>query len=232
MDEHPAGAGVGLSERLTTTSGASVRMVSLEFVLRPSVVRHGRSENSGHSRLAAGEVVNVRLAALASKELTLADADVTRISLVDYPLPIYDADTAEKSGPPHNAFKLKQLMSAHQGVFIASPEYNASLTPLIKNTIDWISAVRERGDPPLAAYQNRVFALGGASPGRSGATHSLLALRQVLAVGCGALVLAEQVTVPNAEHAFDDMDELTDARAANQLKVVVRKLVDTARLMA
>ena len=175
---------------------------------------------------------NVRLAALASKELILADADVTRISLVDYPLPIYDADTAEKSGPPHNAFKLKQLMSAHQGVFIASPEYNASLTPLIKNTIDWISAVRERGEPRLAAYQNRVFALGGASPGRSGATHSLLALRQVLAVGCGALVLAEQVTVPNAEHAFDEMDELTDARAADQLKVVVRKLVDTARLMA
>jgi len=175
---------------------------------------------------------NVRLAALAGKQLTLADADVTRISLVDYPLPIYDADTAEESGPPHNAFKLKQLMSAHQGIFIASPEYNASLTPLIKNTIDWISVVRERGEPPLAAYQNRVFALGGASPRRSGASHSLLALRQVLAVGCGALVLAEQVTVPNAEHAFDDMDELTDAGAANQLKVVVRKLVDTARLLA
>lgn len=175
---------------------------------------------------------NVRLAALAGKQLTLADADVTRISLVDYPLPIYDADTAEESGPPHNAFRLKQLMSAHQGIFIASPEYNASLTPLIKNTIDWISVVRERGEPPLAAYQNRVFALGGASPRRSGASHSLLALRQVLAVGCGALVLAEQVTVPNAEHAFDDMDELTDAGAANQLKVVVRKLVDTARLLA
>jgi len=175
---------------------------------------------------------NVRLAALASKQLTLAAADVTRISLVDYPLPIYDADTAEESGPPHNAFKLKQLISAHQGIFIASPEYNASLTPLIKNTIDWISVVRERGEPPLAAYQNRVFALGGASPRRSGASHSLLALRQVLAVGCGALVLAEQVTVPNAEHAFDDMDELTDAGAANQLKVVVRKLVDTARLLA
>ncbi len=175
---------------------------------------------------------NVRLAALASKQLTLADADVTRISLVDYPLPIYDADTAEESGPPHNAFKLKQLMSAHQGIFIASPEYNASLTPLIKNTIDWISVVRERGEPPLAAYQNCVFALGGASPRRSGASHSLLALRQVLAVGCGALVLAEQVTVPNAEQAFDDMDELTDTGAANQLKVVVRKLVDTARLLA
>ena len=175
---------------------------------------------------------NVRLAALATKELMLADADVTQISLVDYPLPIYDADTAATAGPPANAVKLKQLMSAHQGVFIASPEYNASITPLIKNTIDWVSAVRERGEALLAAYQNRVFALGGASPGRSGATHSLLALRQVLAVGCRALVIAEQVTVPNAEQAFDEMGELKDARAAGQLKLVVRKLVDTAMLLA
>jgi chromate reductase len=175
---------------------------------------------------------NVRLAALATKELTLADADVTRISLVDYPLPIYDADLAEKSGPPINALKLKQLMSAHQGVFIASPEYNASITPLIKNTIDWISMVRERGDPPLAAYQNRVFALGGASPGSSGAMQSLLALRQVLAAGCRALVIAEQVTVPNAEQAFDERDELKDPRVAAQLKLVVRKLTDAAKLFA
>ncbi len=175
---------------------------------------------------------NVRLAALATKELTLADADVTRISLADYPLPIYDADVAEKSGPPYNAVKLKQLLSAHHGAFIASPEYNASITPLIKNTIDWISVVRERGEAQLAVFQNRVFALGGASPRRSGATHSLLALRQVLAVGCGALVIAEQVTVPNAEQAFDEMDELRDARAASQLKLVVRKLIDTAKLLA
>jgi NAD(P)H-dependent FMN reductase len=175
---------------------------------------------------------NARLAALATKALTLADADVTRISLLDYPLPIYDADSAEKSGLPPNAFKLKQLLAAHQGVFIASPEYNASITPLIKNTIDWISVVRERGEPQLAVYQNRVFALGGASPGRSGAMQSLLALRQVLAVGCRALVLAEQVSVPNAEQAFDEMDELRDTRAAEQLRLVVRKLVDTARLLS
>jgi NAD(P)H-dependent FMN reductase len=175
---------------------------------------------------------NVRLAALATKELTLADADVTRISLADYPLPIYDADGAEKSGPPQNAVKLKQLLSTHHGVFIASPEYNASLTPLIKNTIDWISVVRERGEGQLAVFQNRVFALGGASPRRSGATYSLLALRQVLAVGCRALVIAEQVTIPTAEQAFDEMDELKDTRAASELKVVVRKLIDTAKLFA
>ena len=174
---------------------------------------------------------NVRLAALAAKELTLADAEVTRISLGDYPLPLYDADLSQESGPPEHAVRLKQLMSAHQGVFIASPEYNASVTPLLKNAIDWISAVREHGEPALAAYQNRVFAIAGASPGRSGARQSMLALRQILAVGCRALVLAEQVSVPNAEHAFDEMDGLRDSRAAGELKLLVRKLVETARVL-
>jgi NAD(P)H-dependent FMN reductase len=174
---------------------------------------------------------NARLAALVTKELTLADADVTLISLLDYPLPIYDADLVAKSGPPEHAVQLKRLMAAHHGVFIASPEYNASITPLIKNTIDWISVVRERGEPALAAYQNRVFALGGASPGRSGAMQSMLALRQVLAVGCRALVLAEQVSVPNAVEAFDEMDELRDARAGDQLKSVTRKLIDAAGML-
>ena len=172
---------------------------------------------------------NVRLAALATKELTLAEADVTRISLADYPLPIYDADMA-KSGPPLNAFKLKQVLGAHRGIFIACPEYNASFPPLVKNAIDWISVVREPGELQLAVFQGRAFALGGASPGRSGAMQSLLALRQVLAVGCRALVISEQVTVPNAEQAFDDMDELKDLRAAGQLKTVVRKLVEYARM--
>jgi chromate reductase len=174
---------------------------------------------------------NARLAALATKEFALADADVTRISLADYPLPIYDADLVAKGGPPPNAVKLKHLVSAHRGVFIASPEYNASITPLLKNAIDWVSVVRERDEPQLAVFQNRAFALGGASPGRSGATHSLLTLRQVLAVGCRAMVVPEQVTVPNAAEAFDDMDQLKDTRAAAQLKLVVRKLIEYARMM-
>jgi NAD(P)H-dependent FMN reductase len=175
---------------------------------------------------------NVRLAALVIKELTLADADVTRISLLDYPLPIYDADLAEKSGLPQNALRLKHLMCAHHGVFIASPEYNASIAPLLKNAIDWISVVREGGEPELAAFHNRVFALGGASPRRSGAVQGLLALRQVLSVGCRALVLPEQVSIANAEHAFDDMDELRDARASGELKLLVRKLIEATKLLA
>src|SRR6185437_14211866 len=116
---------------------------------------------------------NARLAALATKELLLAGADVTRISLADYPMPLYDGDLEGSSGAPGNAYKLKALMMAHQGVFIASPEYNASMTPLLKNALDWISRVRERGEEPLAAYKNRVFAIGAASDNPYGGMCSL-----------------------------------------------------------
>jgi NAD(P)H-dependent FMN reductase len=154
---------------------------------------------------------------------------VTRISLLDYPMPLYDGDLEAKSGPPENAIKLKRLMAMHPGVFIASPEYNASITPLLKNTIDWISRVRERGEQPLAVYKNRVFAIGGASDGAYGAMRSLMTLRQVLELGCGALVIPEQIAVMRASDAFDEMDNLKDERAANLLKRLVQRLVNMAR---
>lgn len=174
---------------------------------------------------------NARLAALAAKELTLADADVTLISLADYPLPLYDGDLEARSGLPDNAFKLKRLFGLQQGVFIASPEYNASVTPLLKNTLDWVSRVREGREPPLAAYKNRVFALGAASNGTFGGMRSLMALRQVLEVGCGALVIPEQISVREAETAFDDKDNLKDERAARMLRALVMRLTELARAL-
>jgi chromate reductase len=174
---------------------------------------------------------NARLAALAAKELALAGADVSRISLEDYPLPLYDGDAEAKSGVPARALDLKRMMAEHQGVFIASPEYNASITPLLKNTIDWISRVRERGEPPLAVFKNRAFAIGGASDNVYGAMRSLMALRQVLELGCGALVIPEQVTVFRASEAFDEMDNLKEDRAASALKRVLQRLTEAAREM-
>jgi NAD(P)H-dependent FMN reductase len=174
---------------------------------------------------------NTRLAALAAKELTLLDAEVTRISLQDYPLPLYDADHDADMGQPANAIKLKQMIAAHHGVFIASPEYSASITPLLKNALDWVSRVRERGDPTYAAYKGRVFAIGSASPGRLGGVRSLMALRQVLELGCGALVIPEQVAIPLAEQAFDDMDNIADIGIANLLRAQLARLVDMARIV-
>jgi len=174
---------------------------------------------------------NVKLAALAAKELALIDIDVTRISLEDYPLPLYEADLEANAGPPANALKLKQMIMAHHGVFIASPEYSASVTPMLKNAIDWVSRVRERGDPTYAAFKQRVFAISSASPGRAGGLRSLMALRQILELGCGALVIPEQVAIPQADHAFDDMDNIADTGTANLFRAQLARLVEMARMM-
>jgi chromate reductase len=174
---------------------------------------------------------NARLAALAAKELALLDAEVTRISLEDYKLPLFDADLAAGSGPPAAAVKLKQALMAHRGVFITSPEYSASVTPLLKNAIDWVSRVRERNEPTYAAFKGRVFALGSATSSGGGGIRSLMALRQILELGCGALVIPEQVSVPRAELAFDDMDNLKDEALAAALKTSLRRLIELAGMM-
>jgi chromate reductase, NAD(P)H dehydrogenase (quinone) len=175
---------------------------------------------------------NVRLAALAAKELALLNVDVTRISLLDYPLPLYNGDLEAEQGAPTNAVKLKRLFGIHHGVFIASPEYNASIAPLLKNTLDWVSRVREASEPPLPAYRQRVFALGAASNGTYGGYRSLMALRQVLELGCGALVLPEQIAVNAAATAFDDMDNLREERHAQKLRSVLGQLVEFAQQFA
>jgi chromate reductase, NAD(P)H dehydrogenase (quinone) len=174
---------------------------------------------------------NGRLAALVTKELTLAEADVTRISLADYPLPLLDGELLTTSGPPDNAVKLKRMIGAHQGVFIASPEYTASVTPLLKNAIDWVTRVREGDEPAYAAFQDRVFALGCAVPAAAGGGSALMALRQILELGCGALVIPEQINVGRAETAFDDMDNLKDEELRTALNDMVRRLIELAGVM-
>jgi NAD(P)H-dependent FMN reductase len=173
---------------------------------------------------------NVRLAAAMTRELALAGADVTRISLADYPLPLYDA-SVEMRGMPEAAQNLKRLIGSHHGIFLATPEYNASITPLMKNAIDWVSRVRERGEAPLSVFRRRVFALGAASPGRFGGVRSLLATRQVLEIGCGAMVLPAQVSVPFAETAFDEMDQLKHEQDAERVRTFVKDFIDVAQRM-
>jgi len=171
--------------------------------------------------------VNAKLAAVVVKELALADVAVTRISLGDYPLPIYNGDDEAADGVPQNAIALKRLLLAQDGIFIASPEYNASVTPLLKNTIDWISRVRDDALPGRP-FRDRVFALGAAAPGAYGGMRGLLALRQILTNGLGATVLPEQVLVARSAEAFDDQDRLTDERAVSSLQALVRRLIEEA----
>ncbi len=160
--------------------------------------KHGEPRLLFFAGSAREKSFNKRLARLGA---SIADANgiaATFADLADYPMPIYDGDLEARSGQPENAHKLKALMSVHTGIFIASPEYNSSFSPLLKNTIDWVSHVREEGEPAMQVYKTRVFALGSASPGGMGGLRGLSHLRLVLEVGIGALVLPDQFAVPRA----------------------------------
>ena len=174
---------------------------------------------------------NKRLARLGEM---IADANGikgTFADLADYPMPLYCGDIEARDGPPDNARKLKALMSVHTGIFIASPEYNASFSPLLKNTIDWISHIKDDGEPSMQVYKTRVFALGSASPGGMGGLRGLTQLRLVLEIGIGALVLPDQFAVPRAVDAFEDNGHLKNKDAQEQFKLLIQKLARAAHVL-
>lgn len=174
---------------------------------------------------------NKRLAQLGEK---IADANGiagTFADLGDYPMPIYNGDDELREGPPENARKLKALMKVHSGIFIASPEYNASFSPLLKNALDWVSHVRDEGETPLEVYKTRVFALGAASPGGMGGLRGLSQLRLVLEIGLGALVLPDQFAVPRAVEAFDENGHLKNKDSQETFKLLIQKLARAANVL-
>ena len=173
---------------------------------------------------------NVKLAALAAHEFAQAGVDVTRISLADFPLPIYDGDLQAKSGIPKHAINLKRMIGAHHGVLIVSPEYNASVPPLLKNAIDWVSRVQDMHEARGDVFRNRAFALAGASQSRLGAARALQALRLIL-TSCHANVIASQFTLAFADQAYDDMDKLKSQADSDGLKDMVRQLIDISQRM-
>src|ERR1700710_2066484 len=120
---------------------------------------------------------NARLAAAGAYQLLQAGAEVTRISLGDFPLPIYDGDLQTKSGVPKNAINLKRLIGVHHGVLIVTPEYNSSFPPLLKNAIDWVSRVQDAHETRGQVFRERAFAIAAASAGRLRGTRRLSALR-------------------------------------------------------
>ena len=176
--------------------------------------------------------LNKRLARSAALIAKASGIPATFADLGDYPMPIYGGDLEDRDGPPENAHKLKALMSAHQGVFIASPEYNAGITPLLKNALDWVSRVRDEDEAPLQVYKTRVFMLAAASPGALGGVRGLIMLRQVLANGLGALVLPDQMLLPRATEAFGEDGALSNARQREQLVALVLELARAAKILS
>src|SRR5471030_1086984 len=174
--------------------------------------------------------LNARLAAAAAYQFAQDGAEVTRLSLGDFPLPIYDGDLQSKSGVPKNAINLKRMMSAHHGVLIVTPEYNASVPALVKNTIDWVSRVQDAHETRGQVFRERPFAIAAASESRLGGTRCLAALRLILSA-CHASVIPNQLALSFADQAYDDMDRLKHPGDTEALNALVRQLIDVSQRM-
>lgn len=175
--------------------------------------------------------LNAKLAAVAAHRLAQDGAEVTRLSLADFPLPIYDGDLQTRSGVPKSAVDLKRMIGSHHGVLIVTPEYNASVPPLLKNAIDWVSRVQDTHEARGQVFRSRAFAIAGASRGRLGGARAIAALRLIL-TACQALVIPHQLALAHADEAYDDMERLKQPADLEALGAMSRQLIDVSqRLM-
>src|SRR6202165_309462 len=163
--------------------------------------------------------LKAKLAAAVAYQFAQAGAEVTRISLGDFPLPIYDGDLQTKSGVPKNAINLKRMIAAHHGVLVVTPEYNSSVPPLVKNTIDWVTRVQDAHETRGQVFRGRAFAIAAASESRLGGMRALAALRLILSA-CHASVIPNQLALSFAGQAYDEMDRLKLAADIEALKAL------------
>ena len=155
------------------------------------------------------ESFNKKLVQIAAAGAREAGADVTDIDLRDYRLPVFDQDHESEQGKPDHAKALKQMMIDHDAFLIAAPEYNSSITGVLKNSIDWVSRPDDGEATPLVAFRGKVVTLMSASPGVLGGLRGLVHLRSILG-NLGCIVLPNQAAVPKAHEAFKDDGTLVD----------------------
>lgn len=168
---------------------------------------------------------NKKLIRIAAEGARRAGADVTLIDLHDFDMPLYDGDQEADSGIPQKALELRRLLLAHQGLLLASPEYNGSFSPLFKNTVDWTSRP-VNGEDGLAPYRNKVAVLMSASPGGFGGLRGLIHVRAVLG-NVGAIVLPDQLAVGKAHEAFSPGGGMTNAKQQEAVEALGSTLATT-----
>ena len=154
---------------------------------------------------------NKKLVSISAAGARSAGAEVRVIDLADFPMPIFNQDLEAAEGMPEKAGEFKKLMVAHDGFLIASPEYNSSFSPLLKNAIGWASRAESEDEPSLVAFRGKKAVLMAASPGGYGGLRGLVPLRMLLG-NLGVFLLPDQVAVSHAFQAFDKNGSLVDEK--------------------
>lgn len=187
-------------------------MLSYDYV-KPSLAKPKILAFAGSTRVDSFNKKLVKIAAAGAME---SGADVTVIDLRDFAMPLYDGDLEQKEGLPSNARKLKDLMLSHQGFLIASPEYNSSISGVLKNMIDWVSRPSE-GEEPLACFKGKVAGIMSASPGGLGGLRGLVHVRAILE-NIYVLVIPDQLAISKAHEVFNSDGTLKDKKQEEQVK--------------
>jgi chromate reductase len=170
---------------------------------------------------------NKKLVRAAAEGARAAGAQVNEIELREIPMPLYDGDMEREQGLPPNAKLFKRLLIEHQGVLIASPEYNTAITAVLKNALDWASRA-EPGEPPMVAFRGKIGGLMSASPGNFGGVRSLAMSRAILSY-LGMIVVPTQLAIPRANEAFDAEGRLKDERQAETIRSIGSEVVSFVR---
>ncbi|MFN7020331.1 MAG: NADPH-dependent FMN reductase [Phycisphaerales bacterium] len=165
---------------------------------------------------------NKKLVRIAAEGARSAGAEVTVIDLADFAMPIFDEDLEKASGMPEAARRFKGLLKSHQGMLISSPEYNSSISALLKNAIDWASRP-EPGDTPLVAFAEKVAGIMAASPGALGGLRGLVTLRMILS-NIQVMVVPDQVAIPNAHEVFDSAGGMKDEKKRAAAEAIGRRV--------
>jgi len=176
---------------------------------------------SGSSRSGS---LNKKLVHAAAGAVREAGGDVEEIDLRDFRMPLYDGDEEAADGPPENAARLRDLFASKDAFLIGCPEYNGLITPLLKNTIDWVSRPDADGKPGTLAVRGKLAALTAASPGSLGGLRGLVHVRMLLS-NIGMFVLPDQLALPGAAKAFDDNGTLNDESAVKRLATLAGRFV-------
>jgi chromate reductase, NAD(P)H dehydrogenase (quinone) len=130
-----------------------------------------------------------------SLKLREAGVAVTDLSLADFEMPLFNEDL-EAEHMPASAVRLADAFRTHDIVFLATPEYNGGVPPLVINTIAWLS--RQKPSP----FRHAVFGIGGVSSGKYGTIWSLSHLRDSLSK-IGALVVPTLLGIGPDSEVFD-----------------------------
>ena len=173
---------------------------------------------------------NQQLLALAARKAAALGAEITHVDLRTLDLPVFDADLHTAKGHPAGALKLRALFAAHDGLLLASPEYNALPTPLFINAFDWLSTMPADGGLPggTGATAGKPVGLLAASPGALGGLRALPIVRTYLSTNFAMVVVPEQLGLPGADKAFDGEGALLKPELDAVLGKVVASVVRQA----